>query len=556
MSGLPDGFRVRVRDDIRILDGGRTLVGGSPLRLLRLREPAPPLRRGEVVEVADAVSRAVAARLLATNLADPLLTDFVRRGVCVAGPAAAVPPAAPAAPSQAGPGASDPPRRSASEGSVPEPPSADPAPLDGSAPGPADPAGRDPEVAELTVVIPVRDRAERLGRLLAGLRGLPVVVVDDASRDPAAVAAVVTRHGARLIALTTNLGPAGARNAGAAAIATPYAAFVDSDVVADPDTLRGLAGHFLDPQVAAVGPRVRGVARGATPRRFERWDVAGLSLDLGDRPALVRPWSTVGWLPSACLVVRTEDFAKAGGFTAGRRVGEDVDLVWRLIRAGRSVRYDPAYEVSHDSRGSWRTWLGRKAFYGSGGAWLARRHGDWMAPAVLSAVPAAATAALLAQRRWSVPAALVALLAVRLRLGRSLPDIPDRPALARSLTAEVSVSTLRQTSQLLLRHWWPAAAAACVVSRRARRAVAAALVWDLLDHREVPPRGAPDAFAARRCDDLAYGAGLWWGALRDRSPRVLLPRIGGRADPVARGVRPGAGGRSETGPVSEAVSRT
>jgi len=28
---------------------------------------------------------------------------------------------------------------------------------------------------------------------------------------------------------------------------------------------------------------------------------------------------------------------------------------------------------------------------------------------------------------------------------------------------------------------------------------------------------------ARRLDDLAYGAGLWWGALRSRSPRALLP---------------------------------
>jgi mycofactocin glycosyltransferase len=29
--------------------------------------------------------------------------------------------------------------------------------------------------------------------------------------------------------------------------------------------------------------------------------------------------------------------------------------------------------------------------------------------------------------------------------------------------------------------------------------------------------------AARRLEDLAYGAGLWWGALRARDPRALLP---------------------------------
>lgn len=455
---LPVGFRVRVGDDVRVHDGGRTLVGGSPLRVLRLKEPTPALGQGAVLQVGDRATALVAERLLMANLAVPVL-----------------------------------------------------APPDG---------------AELTVVVPIRDRADRLDRLLTGLGGLPVVVVDDASRDPKAVAAVAERHGARLLALTANVGPAGARNAGLAEVRTPYVAFVDSDVVVDAQALRGLTAHFADPRVAAVGPRVRGVARTDRPRRFERWDVAGLSLDLGTEPSLVRPWSKVGWLPSACLVVRMSDLAD-GGFEPDRRVAEDVDLVWRLIRSGRHVRYDPEYLATHDSRGTWTTWLGRKAFYGTGGAWLAQRHGDWMAPAVFSPVPAVGAVALLWQRRWSLPAAIGALALVRLRLGRTLPDTPSRPRMATALTAEVAASTLRQGSHLLLRHWWPGVAAAALISRRARRAVLAAMVWDLLDHRDVPARQVPEAFLARRLDDLAYGAGLWWGALRARSARVLVPKITG-----------------------------
>ncbi|WP_028643611.1 mycofactocin biosynthesis glycosyltransferase MftF [Nocardioides sp. URHA0020] len=457
---LPTGFRVRVGDDVRVHDGGRTLVGGSPLRVLRLKEPAPSLQRGEVLAVRDPTTGAVAERLLAANLATPVIDTAVA-------------------------------------------------------------------ATEITVVVPVRDRADRLDRLLHGLAGLSVVVVDDASHDPAAVAGVVGRHGARLVALPSNLGPAGARNAGLGEVRTPYVAFVDSDVVVDVESLRGLAGHFADPRVAAVGPRVQGVARSDDPQRFERWDVDGLSLDLGDAPALVRPWSKVGWLPSACLLVRVADL-EDGAFDEGRRVGEDVDLVWRLIQAGRHVRYDPAHVAGHDSRGTWSTWLGRKAFYGTGGAWLAQRHGDWMAPAVLSPVPAVGVLALAAQRRASLPVALVCVALVRVRLGRTLPDTRDRGPLATSLTAEVTVSTLRQGSHLLLRHWWPGAAAASLVSRRARRAVAAAMLWDLLDHREVRPAQAAEAFVARRADDLAYGAGLWWGAVRAGSARVLVPRITGR----------------------------
>ncbi len=473
VAGLPDGFRVRVGGDVRIHDGGRTLVGGSPLRVLRLREPAPAMVEGTVVEVRDRTTRLVAERLLAANLAVPVLDDIA-------------------------------------------------------------------PTAALTVVIPIRDRADLLERLLVALgRSLSVVVVDDASRDPAAVARVVEEHGARLVVLPDNRGPAGARNAGLAEVGTPLVAFVDSDVVVDAPTLLGLAGHFADPRVAAVAPRVRGAARNADPRRFERWDVEGLSLDLGDRPALVRPWSKVGWLPSACLLVRTSDLAD--GFEAGRRVGEDVDLVWRLIAGGRLVRYDPDFEATHDSRGTWSTWLGRKAYYGSGGAWLARRHGDWMAPAVLSPVPALGACALLAQRRWSAPAALLSVLVVRLRLGRTLPETADRGRLASDLTTEVSVSTLRQTSHLLLRHWWPGAVLAGLVSRRARRALVAAALWDLADHRDIPLPKMADAFLARRLDDLAYGAGLWWGALRDRSARVLVPRVTGVRPPRRSTSRPPSG---------------
>ena len=129
-------------------------------------------------------------------------------------------------------------------------------------------------------MVPIRDRADRLDRLLDGLDDLPVVVVDDASRDPGAVAAVAARHGARLLVLTTNVGPAGARNAGIAEVRTPYVAFVDSDVVVDADSLRGLAGHFVDPRVAAVGPRVQGVARSARAAPVRA---------LGRRRALARP---------------------------------------------------------------------------------------------------------------------------------------------------------------------------------------------------------------------------------------------------------------------------
>src|SRR5579871_746869 len=95
---------------------------------------------------------------------------------------------------------------------------------------------------DVTVVIPVRDRPAELDRLLRALAGLACVVVDDASADAGATKEVAERHGARFVALGDNCGPAGARNAGLAAVHTPLVAFVDSDCLPAPGWLDPLLG--------------------------------------------------------------------------------------------------------------------------------------------------------------------------------------------------------------------------------------------------------------------------------------------------------------------------
>jgi len=110
-----------------------------------------------------------------------------------------------------------------------------------------------------------------------------------------------------------------------------------------------------------AGPRVVGRPRASSPRWFERYDAMASSLTLGRQPSNVRPGAVVAWLPSACLVARVA--AIQDGFDAGMRVGEDVDLVLRLVAAGRCVRYDPSITAAHDTRPTLRAWLGRKFVY-------------------------------------------------------------------------------------------------------------------------------------------------------------------------------------------------
>lgn len=459
---LPTGFRIRLSPDVARADAGRVLVGGSPLTALRLSTRARALFDNGVLTVTDQATAQLADRLLAANIAAP------------------------------------------------------------------DTAALNPASAEdLTVIIPVRDRPEPLARALAALRPLRVIVVDDASDRPDDTAKVASDHGAELISLTINLGPAGARNAALQRVGTPFVAFVDSDVEVTADELLNLTRHFADPAVALVGPRVTGRTRSTAPAWFERYDAAASSLSLGATPANVRPGAAVAWLPSACLVGRTA--ALAGGFASDLRVGEDVDLVWRLIAQGWRVRYEPDIEARHDTRTTLSAWLARKAYYGSGGADLAARHGNNVAPAVLSPAYATAAAALLLRRPWSVPLALLALARGTRQVRAALPDCAERETIARHVALKGLGWAVRQESALVLRHWWPLTAVGVLFSRNARRALVTALAIDLMvgirEHRTHRADIDPvTMIAGRRLDDLAYGVGLWYGAVRARSPRALMPR--------------------------------
>ncbi|MBA4863564.1 mycofactocin biosynthesis glycosyltransferase MftF [Streptomyces sp. PSKA54] len=468
---LPHGFVVTLDRHTRVLDDGRAILGGNPTRLLRLSARARPLLSGRTVRVRDAASALLADRLLETGLANPVVE--------------ALPP------------------------------------------HPASGNGGDPD-PDCTYVIPVRDRPQELARLLASIpAGSPVIVVDDASRRLGLVAAVAAEHGARLVSLTVNLGPAGARNAGLRLVTTPYVAFVDSDIVLSPDMVPTLLRHFADPRVAMAVPRITGLATSESSRWLGRYESTRSSLDLGAHPAAVRPGTPVSWAPSACAVARVDVLTDGGGFDERMRVGEDVDLCWRLVRDGWRIRYEPVAEAAHEHRVGLGDWFQRKAVYGTGAHPLAERHPESIAPAVLAPWSTALVLTLLAQRRWSLPVAGSVWAVATARIAGKLTSTEHPVRLAARLSADGAVSALAQGSALLTRHWWPLTAIGCLASRRIRRATALAAVTDIaLEYRGGTNRLDPVRYGiARRLDDLAYGAGVWISALRGRSTAALRPRI-------------------------------
>lgn len=375
-----------------------------------------------------------------------------------------------------------------------------------------------PGLDQLTVVVPVRDHAGGVDRLLRGLgTAVRCVVVDDASAGATGLAKVVGRHGGHLVRLDANVGPAAARNRGLREVATPFAAFVDADVDVTPAVLERLLHHFADPGLAAAAPRV---SSAATASWLGRYETAFGSLDLGPAAATVRPWSPVAYVPTACMVARVDRLG--AGFDTSMRSGEDVDLVWRLDGDGLRIRYAAEVCATHDVRERIGAWLARKAFYGSSAALLARRHGSRMAPGVMSPAAAAAVAGLLVQRRWSLVLSAVCTAVTANRAWRGTPaDLPTRHRVA--VLRATFIGMIGQTEGLMLRHWAPATLALSIVSRRARRA---AIVFGLVDGLVAYRSSDVDLdivrfVAARRAEHLAYGLGVWRGALKERLASCL-----------------------------------
>jgi mycofactocin system glycosyltransferase len=463
---LPDGFAVQVDRRVRVLGHGSTLLGGSPTRLLRLAPAAQGMLFDGRLEVRDAVSAQLARTLLDATVAHPR------------------------------------------------------------------PCGG-PSHRDVTVVIPVRDNIFGLERLIPSLRGLRVIVVDDGSLIPvdhedlntANCTVEVLRH-------PYSKGPAAARNTGLAACTTDFVAFLDSDVVPHRGWLEALLGHFCDPTVALVAPRIVGMTNG--DHLITRYEAIRSSLDLGQREAPVVPYGTVAYVPSAAIVCRRAALCELGGFDETLRSGEDVDLCWRLVEAGTRLRYEPIALVAHDHRAGLRDWLARKAFYGGSAAPLSARHPDKTAPLMVSGWTLVAWVLMAIGSRLGYRMSLLIAALTGHRIARSMRSPDTEPWDVAVVTARGLGSAGLQLASAICRHYWPLALLAALVSRRCRHAVLMAAVIDgvvdwLRHTRSVDSDAKPIGLVAyvllKRLDDLAYGAGLWSGVLRERNVAALKPQI-------------------------------
>lgn len=347
------------------------------------------------------------------------------------------------------------------------------------------------------------------------------------------------RPAVELVRSEHNEGPAAARNRGLAhrrsypatapeksstMAATELVLFVDAGVIITPDDVARLAQQFNDRSILAAAPRVRTPAV-ANPSARQRYEAEESPLDMGPDPAVVRPGSPVGYVPSTCLMIRPSVLADIGPFDPELRAGEDVDFIWRLADTGL-IRYVPDIVVTHPERASIVGFMTQRFHYGTAAGPLSRRHRDASRPLRCSP-PMAITLGSALLGWWPVVAVAGGYSAWRAR--RELAALPDPGARAVVLTAQSVHWSAQHSARAIGRTWWPLLIIGCVSTRTRRLALRAAAIY-LADRCLRAKTKTPHAVAYGVLDDLSYGAGVWRGVAASRGWRALIPAISSRRD--------------------------
>ncbi len=222
------------------------------------------------------------------------------------------------------------------------------------------PDDRPRPLADLTVVVPVRNAEAMLEECLASIarQGVgEVVVVDGMSTD--ATMTIARRHTERILS-DEGRGLPAARSIGAQAASTRWVALVDADVVLPDGSLAALLGEFLEGGYTALQA---GLLSEAGPGYW------GQALAHHHRTGRSRYWFGL------VATIFEREALLAHGFDAAFESGEDIELRWRLTRAGLRTGVSRSTIVRHRFGSSFDVARGQFRADGKGLARMIRKHG-------------------------------------------------------------------------------------------------------------------------------------------------------------------------------------
>lgn len=212
------------------------------------------------------------------------------------------------------------------------------------------------DLPRVSVIVCTRNRAGRLGACLERIRTSgreaavrwELVVVDNGSTDGTRELLDGWCHAAdHPVAVTSEPQPglSAARNAGVRVARGEVLAFVDDDCLVEPGWLGAVvAAHDASPAPDLVGGRVDldDVADAAVSIR--PYDDA---MDITDYGSLCARLIGCNFSVSAASLRAIGEFDERLGAGTAAHSAEDFDLFYRLLRAGKRLRYDPAIRLRH-----------------------------------------------------------------------------------------------------------------------------------------------------------------------------------------------------------------
>jgi GT2 family glycosyltransferase len=191
-----------------------------------------------------------------------------------------------------------------------------------------------------------------------------VWVVDNASHDGSAQMVREEFPWVSLIASEENLGYGPAINLVAARTDSEWIAPANEDIELQPGALeRLIETGRAHPAAAVIAPRLM-LPDGSTQHSVFCFPtpattaatasgLPAVSRRLGDRLCVPGAWDpdrerTVPWAIATFLLIRRDAFESVGRFDEEQWMhAEDLDLSWRLAKAGWTTRYEPAAVVLH-----------------------------------------------------------------------------------------------------------------------------------------------------------------------------------------------------------------
>jgi glycosyltransferase involved in cell wall biosynthesis len=228
------------------------------------------------------------------------------------------------------------------------------------------PNGRCGTLPSLTIAICTRNRTDLLSRCLDSIvtghgehSQIDILVIDNAPSNDETRRFIESRAGIRYV-VEPRRGLGFARNKALEASSADYIAYIDDDAILDPGWIEGfytavaenpdaagLSGPILPLEVASEAQILLegrgGYCRSFRPRRY------GATLP----EAPLYPCGDASFGSGANLVLRRSVLAMLGGFDdalgsgTATLAGEDLDIFYRLVRAGHIWAYSPRMAVLH-----------------------------------------------------------------------------------------------------------------------------------------------------------------------------------------------------------------